>query len=212
MTDKLTEFLQNEINNTGLNFPVATFEKLCRLCLETGPGVELGRLPFIIAPTANEILNSEGGLFVIIRLVEMLDDPRWGYAFREVVFNHQKITADRFIACLQRGALTSLKQSVAVFCRLLKDSYGPLFSSAFIGTLTSSESWDIKGFAITLSVLDVKDKEVLPHLALYKQKIDLAKEDNTGKAREQITALSNLVSDTMRRIKGRDNWWKFWKS
>jgi hypothetical protein len=192
--------------------PVATFEKLCRVCLETGPGVELGSLPAKMAPTANEILSSHDGMFAIIRLLEMLDDPRWGYAFREVASTHSKITANRLIACLQKGAATSAKQSVRIFCRLMKDSYGRLFASAFTDTLTSSDPWDTNGLAITLSVLDTTDKKVLPHLARYKEKIDLAKEANTGKGKQQFAALSILVRDTMWRIKGRQKWWQFWKS
>lgn len=212
MSDTLTSFLQTQINNLGLKIPLDKFEELCKVCLQTGPTVELGSLPAIISPAATQILASESGLFAIIRLVEMLDNPRWSYAFGKVASHHPNVTAARWIACLRTGASESMNKSVAVFCRLMKDSYGSLFSSALIDELNSAKSWDSRGLAITLSVLDTNDKDVLPHLALFKQNLDLAIKQNTGKPKEQFGILSKLVGDTMKRIKGRENWWKFWKS
>jgi len=212
MSDTLTSFLQTKINNLGLKIPLDKFEELCKVCLQTGPTVDLGSLPYKISPAATEILASESGLFAIIRLVEMLDNPRWSYAFGKVASRHPNVTADRLITCLRTGASEKVNQSVAVFCRLMKDSYGPLYSSALIGALTSAESWDIGGLVLSLSTLDTKDRDVLPHLELYKQKLDLAKNDNAGEAKKQFAILDKVVGDTIRRIKGRENWWKFWKS
>ncbi len=211
MTDEITSFLQKVVDGTGLSFPVATFEKLCRLCIESGPidvltATQLGKLTY-----ADEICSSDGGAFAIIKLLETLNDPRWGYVLGEIACN--KIPADRLIACLQQGVSTSALKSVALFCTRMKDSYGHLFASVFIGTLTRPKSWDTNGLMLILSVLDTTDKEVLPYLELYKQKIDSAERVNTDQAKKQFTALGIMVRDTMWRIEGRKKmWWQFWKS
>ena len=197
MAKKLTSILQKTVDEIGLSYPVATFEELCKMCLETGPiGTSISsdrivKLTYKITPLVKKICSSDGGVYAIFGLLEMLDDSRWGYILGDACYEN-KITADQLIACLQRGVASAM-QSVYLFCSKLKPSYGPLFASAFIGTLTGSKSWDTIGLQIALLVLEEKDKEVLPHLAVYKYKIDTAEMDSTGDARKNFAALSIMV-------------------